>query len=145
MFKEYTLKDIDEYINYYFDDNLIIRGIEYYNSNLVKDLVKLDDKYIAVVYGSDQYIVNIDMSDDKEDGIIIGTDCTCLYAQSGSACKHEVAALLYLKNLVVNITSEENQEEITNLIENIPINKLKNYLKDMAILNFNVYKDLKRL
>lgn len=75
-----------------FNDTIIERGKEYYKEKRVNYLEKINDKYIAVVSGNDDYVVIIDY-DDEAQKIVISCNCPCEFN-----CKHIYAVLLAIRN-----------------------------------------------
>ncbi|MBQ6147975.1 MAG: SWIM zinc finger family protein [Oscillospiraceae bacterium] len=74
----------------YFRDIILKRGAAYALSECVSDLKKDDLGWTAVVHGSEDYDVEIEMEDDE----ILYMSCTCPYADGDHYCKH-MAAVLY--------------------------------------------------
>ena len=74
----------------YFRDIILKRGADYALSDCVDGLKKTDLGWTAVVHGSKDYDVEIEMEDDE----ILYMSCTCPYADGDHYCKH-MAAVLY--------------------------------------------------
>ena len=73
-----------------FEDAILARGRAYWKDGAVHDL-EADDKTItALVDGTEEYEVEIDLDDDSVQDL----SCTCPYAEDGAPCKH-MAAVLY--------------------------------------------------
>lgn len=76
-----------------FMPQIVIRGKEYYKSNMIYSYVHSDNKYIMYIQGSKfgtEYEVEIDL-----DGTILkNMQCNCPYQDN---CKHEYAAILWLR------------------------------------------------
>ncbi len=75
----------------YFNSTILSRGRQYYNAGKVKRLSYRGHRWFAVVKGSRNYNVTVELD---TLGSIESMDCSCPYADSGQACKH-MAALLY--------------------------------------------------
>lgn len=75
-----------------FDDQVIDRGKKYYEDDQIKFLEKIDNQYIAMVEGADDYIIIIDYDKTKH---IMQLFCSC---PSKLYCKHLYATLLAIKN-----------------------------------------------
>lgn len=87
--------DIDKLFNY----QIVQRGKKYYEESRVTFLEKTDDdtdKYIAVVEGTEKYIVLIRYKEDKE---IMQVYCTC---PCEFYCKHMYAVILAIRNKEFN-------------------------------------------
>ena len=75
----------------YFQDYILDRGYEYYESGKVSDVQITEGCISAVVRGSEKYHVQIDLDGDEIDPDMY---CSCPYAEGGHNCKH-MAAVLY--------------------------------------------------
>ena len=98
------VKDIDKY----FPLEILRRGYDYYKRGKVKEIIKINNGFVANVSGSDIYKVTIDVSKKHYD-----MKCTCPYAEDFN-CKHMVAVLYCLKNNTLpikknNIKIQENE------------------------------------
>lgn len=72
-----------------FRTHILQRGLNYYDMGLVSTLRKTESGYTAVVEGTEDYEVNIEIEDDR----IYDMECTCPYADAGNYCKHMAAVL----------------------------------------------------
>lgn len=72
-----------------FKPHILHRGAEYYRDAAVEDLKITDTQITAVVLGTEDYDVKIDI----KDGIIEAMSCTCPYAADDNHCKHMAAVL----------------------------------------------------
>ena len=98
------VKDIDKY----FPLEILRRGYDYYKRGKVKEIIKINNGFVANVSGSDIYKVTIDVSKKHYD-----MKCTCPYAEDFN-CKHMAAVLYCLKNNALpikknNIKIQENE------------------------------------
>ena len=72
-----------------FEPHILQRGAAYYHGAAVRDFKITDTQLTAVVLGTEDYTVAIDI----KDGIIEAMSCTCPYAADGNNCKHMAAVL----------------------------------------------------
>lgn len=72
-----------------FNPRIFNRGQSYYLAGAVKNVQKTEDGFYAVVAGSEDYEVKIEV----EDGNISDMWCSCPYAEDGDYCKHMAAVL----------------------------------------------------
>lgn len=85
--------------------NILERGHDYYCENAVENLNISDDIIRANVIGSENYEVEISLSN-KE---VTDMYCSCPYASDGRNCKHMAAVLFeWSKNVVKEKKEEEN-------------------------------------
>lgn len=83
------------------ESKIISRGLSYYENDYISDLEQVEpNEFTAVVEGSEDYNVTIKFNNKNE---IISHYCDCPY-DWGVFCKHEVAVLYYLKDIVANKT-----------------------------------------
>lgn len=88
------------------------RGSRYYRENAVSNVTwsKLNKQYRATVRGSHDYTVMVQVPDDSP----MNYTCNCAsFAKHQGACKHVVAALLFIENYLerTEIKQPESQEE----------------------------------
>ena len=120
--------------NYYMDwkklfaTHILERGYDYYCDNAVENLEIADDIIRADVIGTDDYEVEISLSN----GEVTDMYCSCLYALDGRNCKH-MAAVLYewSEN---DIDEEEKEENVlsTDLFE--PAFTINSHKKKLAAI-----------
>ncbi len=82
-----------------FENRILRRGLLYCRDGKVANLSKSDKKVTALVKGTSNYFVEIDL----DDGTPVEMYCTCPYAAKGEKCKH-MAAVMYA------INPDEDQE-----------------------------------
>lgn len=122
--------EICEIIDKYLDDfnsQIKYRGKAYYDNGNVFLIIKNKNNFIAKVYGSSKYEINITIY--PEDKLLSYT-CTC---PCDFPCKHEYAVFLAIKNheyIEKELKPFINKQEITfqKFIEKIPAKDLKNYI-----------------
>lgn len=73
-----------------FRTHILERGLNYYEEGCVTLLEQTSTGYTAVVEGTDDYDVEIEIRADR----VYDMTCTCPYAAEGNYCKH-MAAVLY--------------------------------------------------
>ena len=108
------------------------RGVKYYEQDRVLKL-EIDGREIdALVRGSHDYNISIDIEDDT-----IRTACSCPYDYAGD-CKHIVAVLLAVKshspepNSEITDTSNSSETvDIESLIDQTPDSELRTFLLDI--------------
>ncbi|MBE6494522.1 MAG: hypothetical protein E7Z84_07970 [Methanosphaera stadtmanae] len=79
-----------KYWQNYFADEILERGLNYFEEKYILDIDYSDDKITALVDGSKTYTVTINFEDEE----ITRMDCTCPHAYKGNNCKH-MACVLY--------------------------------------------------
>jgi len=84
-----NIKDFEKEI----DSKILARGKDYFAKGLMDNLEEEDGRYMATVSGTDDYTVNVLLS---ESGEIQELSCDCPY-EFGDVCKHEVATLLAIR------------------------------------------------
>ncbi|MBO1307738.1 hypothetical protein JZO70_16305 [Enterococcus sp. 669A] len=72
-----------------FRSHILERGASYHFEDLVEDMIVKDGKIAAVVCGSEDYQVIIELRSNQ----VISMHCDCPYAESGNHCKHMAAVM----------------------------------------------------
>lgn len=86
---------------------IIERGIQYFIQNKIQDLNKQDNKYTAIVKGTNDYNVSITFSNDD----ILSATCNCPYYEDKKEyCKH-IYSVLY------NVKCKDNLLIINNILQ----------------------------
>lgn len=117
-----------------FREHILARGEMYYYDGAVQDLEKTKLGYHAVVEGTEDYEVDIEM----EDGRICEMYCTCPYADDGNNCKHMAAVLYEIEeqeeagSLTEGSGPDQTEDELEKIIENIPETELRSFVKQLA-------------
>ena len=123
---------------YLFGRKILERGKEIAFYDEVDKITKNGNEYNAVVHGTRDYEVSVEMEGDE----VVSLDCTCPYAESGYSCKHEAALLFRLEELdfevressesmedILNaMTEEELREEMKKIVDEHP--DIRRYLKN---------------
>ncbi len=112
------------------------RGVSYFKNGSVRKVVEVDDnKFEAIVVGSDKYKVRIKISN----GDISKCSCNCPY-DYGGPCKHIVALALYIDKNFLKIESKKDSKSdiVDRIFEKISLNEIKNFLKDVVLNNKTV-------
>lgn len=98
-----------------FRTHILERGLNYYEEGYVTSLEQNLTGYTAVVVGTENYDVEIEILDNR----VYDMTCTCPYAAEGNYCKH-MAAVLY------EIEEEEQIQKYREIIFKRFRNKIKN-------------------
>lgn len=77
------LDNIDKYRE--FDIDIAIRGEKIYQNNKIKNLTSENNKYKAIVQGTEDYNVEVEFDENDK---IKNMKCTCPYYKKGNNCKH---------------------------------------------------------
>lgn len=89
----------------WFPPGTLEKGLDHYESGAVSDLKTTECGYEAVVLGSREYHVEIELND----GEISGMYCDCPYADDGSFCKHMAAVLFEIEDQEEDETEDERE------------------------------------
>ncbi len=93
---------------------IVQRGLDYYNSGLVTDLEETSDNvWSAEVSGSDDYSVEVSLSDENE---IVNFFCDCPY--DGPFCKHAAAVCFAIREEKANYPKTKNTESASKQKKN---------------------------
>lgn len=120
-----------------FSEVILERGLDYYESGAVENLEITSRGYTAIVSGSEDYEVEIELDDQ---GNICEMFCDCPYAEDGSYCKH-MAGVLYAIEREQNIEKPgkgwkdsvgKTRKELEAAIQNIPESELRVLLLKIA-------------
>lgn len=119
-----------------FRTHILERGLNYYEQGTVLSLEKTENGYAAIVEGTDDYQVEIEISDDR----VYNMSCTCPYAEDGNYCKHMAAVLYEIEDgKTEKICSpnwqervEKNRNELMKVISKIPEDEMRRLLVDLA-------------
>ena len=89
----------------WFPPRIMENGVDDYESGAVIDLKTTDGGYEAIVLGSREYHVEIEINGED----ISGMYCDCAYADDGSFCRHMAAALCEIKEQEEDQAEEEQE------------------------------------
>lgn len=121
---------------------ILERGRDYFQSGSVSDLEVSDSLITAQVTGSEDYTVEIHVSD----GFPADMFCSCPYADGGENCKHMAAALFAAERAEYTFDESPNeQEEWEDALENLTQEQLRQLIRDLAIDNRKLQKRLIRM
>lgn len=93
--EDLNLEIFDDKLDDLFENQIKMRGNDYYHKQMAYSCNETSNRYIAFVQGSDfakEYEVKIEKN---ENGKIKSITCNCPYSNH---CKHEYATILYLRN-----------------------------------------------
>ncbi len=122
-----------------FPDRILARGFDYYLSGRVLNVEQDDDRYKAVVQGSENYNVEVEFDGDE----IIDMDCDCPYAEDGDYCKHEAALLCYLESTNARDNKPDTpSEEIKRIIDTLDEETLRELLYSAVMSNHELLDKL---
>ncbi|MCD8170322.1 MAG: SWIM zinc finger family protein [Clostridiales bacterium] len=119
-----------------FSPRILVRGMDYYESGAVMEMVRTEGGYRALVEGTEDYEVEIDIKDNQ----VQHMRCTCPYAAEGYNCKH-MAAVLYeaeeggvleMSPTADGGTVQDSRQELKDVINGIPEEELRRLLESMA-------------
>ena len=118
----------------WFQPHILDRGWNYYESGAVKELIKTEDGYSAVVEGTEDYNVEIILKKET----ILDMYCDCPYAEKGNYCKHMAAVLYEAKEQTdsyhadIEKKEENTKERYLQAAENISEEELRKIIVKMA-------------
>lgn len=127
-------------INFENDYSRIIlkRGLEYYNYGCVKSVRIKDNSIGAIVEGTNNYHVGIEIKGGKVDS----ANCDCPYYYDHDECKHIVAVLYYLTN--EKIENQKNEESTHTILDKINEKELKDFLENLIENEESIYDLFRR-
>ena len=119
-----------------FRTHILERGLNYYEECCVTSLEQTSTGYTAVVEGTDDYDVEIQIRDNQ----VYDMTCTCPYAADGNYCKHMAAVLYEIEEGESNtkipadyFEKVQNQKrELQEIIAGIPIKELQEIVFSQA-------------
>ena len=114
------LNNFEVYIN----EDILARGIIYFGNGYVTNFTQLSDsEYEAIVEGTNEYTVRLKL----ENGLITQISCNCPY-DMGPICKHEVAAMYYLRKYFNSTKPAKKKtllEQANNILNKVSFKELK--------------------
>lgn len=117
-----------------FQEHILARGEAYYFEGAVLELHKTEHGYHAVVEGTEDYEVDIEM----EGGRGCEMYCSCPYAENGNNCKHMAAVLFEIEEqneediLAEGTCPDDQEKEVEEIIERISEEELRSFVKGIA-------------
>ncbi len=119
-----------------FRTHILERGLKYYEEGYVTSLEQTLTGYMAVVEGTDDYYVEIEIRDDQ----VYDMTCTCPYAADGNYCKHMAAVLYKIEEgeadtkIPANYFEkvQDQKRELQEVIAGIPIKELQEIVFSQA-------------
>ena len=123
-----------------FQGHILDRGEAYYFDGAVLELHKTEHGYHAVVEGTEDYEVDIEM----EGGRVCEMYCSCPYAEDGNNCKHMAAVLFEIEEqngediLAEETCPDDQEQEVEEIIERIPEEELRSFVKEIAAQNSEI-------
>lgn len=117
-----------------FQEHILARGEAYYFEGAVLELHKTEHGYHAVVEGTEDYEVDIEM----EGGRVCEMYCSCPYAENGNNCKHMAAVLFEIEEqneeeiLAGGTCPDDQEKEVEEIIERISEEELRSFVKEIA-------------
>ncbi|WP_158229567.1 SWIM zinc finger family protein [Blautia sp. An81] len=117
-----------------FQEHILARGEAYYFEGAVLELHKTEHGYHAVVEGTEDYEVDIEM----EGGRVCEMYCSCPYAENGNNCKHMAAVLFEIEEqneediLAEGTCPDDQEKEVEEIIERISEEELRSFVKGIA-------------
>ncbi len=123
-----------------FRPHILERGLDYYETGAVGEITSTDDGFQAVVEGTKDYEVEIEI----RDGEIQDMWCSCPYAEEGQNCKHMAAVLFEIEEKGYKGDAgghsaapgqaglRESEEELAQVIRKIPEDEIRKLLLELA-------------
>lgn len=117
-----------------FQEHILARGEAYYFEGAVLEPHKTEHGYHAVVEGTEDYEVDIEM----EGGRVCEMYCSCPYAENGNNCKHMAAVLFEIEEqneediLAEGTCPDDQEKEVEEIIERISEEELRSFVKGIA-------------
>lgn len=115
-----------------FQDKILERGEKYWRQGRVRQLHDQGSIVTAIVQGTEDYDVEIDL----KDGMFYDADCTCPHACDGNACKHMAAVLFALEAGEAQETGHEDKKASSvswrEALDQMEEQELRSLLADMA-------------
>ena len=119
-----------------FRTHILERGLNYYEEGYVTSMEQNLTGYTAVVEGTENYDVEIEIRDDR----VYDMTCTCPYAAEVNYCKHMAAALYEIEegepdtkmpgNYLQKV--QDQKKELQEIIVGIPIDELQEIVFSQA-------------
>lgn len=122
-----------------FRTHILERGLNYYESGAVVSLDQTESGYNAIVEGTEDYQVEIEIQNDRVRDMF----CDCPYAEDGNYCKHMAAVLYELEEektesdhaIEWQVKIQESRQELAAVVDRIPEKEVKRLLIELAVEN----------
>ena len=133
-----------------FQKHILQRGEEYYYDNAVVEFSKTESGYRAVVEGTEDYEVVIQVRDNAVEEMF----CSCPYAEGGNNCKHMAAVLFEIEDTEDSVSIEndlpDESEKLVDIIASMSEVDAKLLLlnlasKDPELRNLIIFKHAKEI
>lgn len=124
---------------------ILDRGYDYYRSNLIKEYNLNLDKINAIVSGTEEYDVEIEI----ENGKIFKMFCNCPYADAGNNCKHMASVLYKYEDDGINIESMKDKsilkaDTVYEIVDNTSEVDVKIFLRNILQSDSKLFGKFKR-
>lgn len=135
---DYNEEKLPESLESDFYGEISKRGRNYYQNNKVIEVYKAGNIYSAKVLGSGTNIYNVEIYLDDQYTADYNCTCPCDYP-----CKHTYAVLMAISNkeykeIKLKEGLQEKHWTLSEVVQNIPAEELKEYLMSLDKLAFNV-------
>lgn len=121
---------------------ILDRGKGYYLEGAVNDLEISDGEITARVEGSEDYTVEIQLSD----GIPVEMWCCCPYADGGENCKHMAAVLFAAERAAYSFDAmNEEPQPWEEALKNLTVDQLRSLVHEFAVDDGKLQKRLLRM
>ncbi|MCI1553077.1 MAG: SWIM zinc finger family protein [Levilactobacillus sp.] len=107
-----------------FEPQIIKRGWDYYQQDLVTNFRHRDGQITATVLGSKRYQVTLDVDGER----LLAGNCTCPYAAGDHYCKHMAAVLFMADDVAASIPDETT---VAGLLKRATDQQVRDFLAQM--------------
>lgn len=129
-----------------FRTHILERGLNYYEMGAVTLLERTENGYRAVVEGTEDYEVEIELQEDR----VYDMFCSCPYAEDGNYCKHMAAVLYEIEEGEPEIKPQksslqklqEEREELEKVIKTISAEKLQKLVLRLALQDTSLSNEI---
>lgn len=126
-----------------FRSHILECGLNYYEDGAVVSLEQTKSGYYAIVEGTEDYQVEIEIQDDW----VQDMNCDCPYAEDGNYCKHMAAVLYELEEGKSEsdhapewqVKLQKNRQELETVVNKIPEKEVKRLLIELAEENDSLW------
>lgn len=133
-----------------FQPRILERGLDYYEKGQVVSLEETADGYLALVQGSEDYTVQIEINQEQ----VADMTCTCPYAADGKYCKHMAAVLYQIEEEKAEVEKEKGhilggdnprksrKAELEEAVAAIPEKQLRELMVSWAGADISLYNQI---